>query len=72
MTADRMRSSTPGEETPNPSVEVTRKGDRLVSGLSPFYFLLTEDLLEGRHALERNSPEERGAHRDFARKESGN
>jgi hypothetical protein len=26
----------------------------------------------GWHALERNSPEERGAHRDFARKESGN
>jgi len=27
---------------------------------------------QGWHALERNSPEERGANRDFARMESGN
>ena len=35
-------------------------------------FLSAGDVLAGRHAPERNSPEERGAHRDFARKESGN
>ncbi len=48
------------------------KGDRLSSGLSPSYFFLWEDFVAGWHALERNSPEERGALRDFARKESGN
>jgi len=50
------------------------KGDEFASDSSPFqfYFCVREPIQRGGMAPERNSPEERGTHRDFARKESGN
>ncbi len=47
-------------------------GDWYASDQSPFHFFISGRRDAGVACPERNSPEERGAHRDFAGKESGN